>query len=498
MHHRHRKLQRGALAWAALALLAGCAAGPDFRPPDLPAATSWGTATPPAQTVSAPARLGAAQAFVPGVAVDAQWWRNLGSPRLDDWVARALATSPTLAAAEATLRQADELHAAQAGATRYPQASVNLGAQRQRLNPSAQGQAGNAREFDLFSASVGVRYRLDLAGGNRRALEALAARTDHRRHQLEGARLTLAAGIATAAIGRARLASQIAVTEALLDAQQQQLALTRERVRLGSAGADEVLALQAQIEQVRAGVPLLRKQLEQGDHLLATLAGQAPGAVAVPDFTLAEFSLPTGLPLVLPSQLVRRRPDIRAAEALLHAANADHGVAVAKLYPQIDLSASLGSQALTVGGLFGAGSAAWALLGQLTQPLFNPGLPAERRAALAALDAAAANYQGVVLGALRETADALRALGHDAQALAGVAAGDAVARALLESVERQYALGAASYVQVLLARQQVQQGQLGLAAAQAQRLMDTVALFQASAWGASEGEPSPRQAQAGE
>ncbi len=161
-------------------------------------------------------------------------------------------------------------------------------------------------------------------------------------------------------------------------------------------------------------------------------------------------------------------------------------MAVAKLYPQVNLSASLGSQALTTGALFGAGSAVWSLVAQLTQPLFHPGLPAEKRAALAAFDAAAANYQGVVLEALRNVADALRAIENDAQALAALAAADAAAQGSLQSVERQYQLGAASYVQVLIAQQQAQQTRIGLVAAQAQRLTDSVALYQAMGIGSND------------
>jgi NodT family efflux transporter outer membrane factor (OMF) lipoprotein len=227
----------------------------------------------------------------------------------------------------------------------------------------------------------------------------------------------------------------------------------------------------------------LLKQLQQSEHLLATLSGQAPGDAKVPDFTLAEFKLPTELPLVMPSDLVRRRPDIQAAEALLHAANAEYGVAIAKLYPQINLSANLGSQALTTGALFGGNSAVWSVLGQLTQPLFNPGLPAEKRASLAALDAAAENYQGVVLDALRNVADTLSALEHDAQALSSLAFADSTAQSSLESTGRQYALGAASYTQLLIARQQAQQNSIALVAAQAQRLADSAALFQAMGGG---------------
>lgn len=243
-------------------------------------------------------------------------------------IAEAFQASPTLASARATVRQAQELYAAQAGSTLYPQVDAGLGAQRQRFNPGTLGQAGNAREFNLYNASVGVQYNLDWAGGNHRALEALAARADYRQFEVQAARLTLAGNIATAAITRARLAAQIKTTTAILRAQEEQLSLAHRRVRLGHASPDEVLSLQTFAEQTRAELPALRKQLQQIEHLLVVLAGRAPGAGGIPAFALADFTLPAELPLVVPSQLVRCRPDIRAAEALLHAANADYGVAV--------------------------------------------------------------------------------------------------------------------------------------------------------------------------
>lgn len=466
--------------------LAGCAAGPDFKRPVAPDVADY-TVTPlPAQTESASTRLGESQRLVTGMAIDTQWWRSFRSPKLDALIESSLTASPSLASARATLRQAQELHAAQAGSTLYPQVDTGLGAQRQRMSPSAQGLPGEARTFNLYNASVGVRYNLDLAGGNRRALEALAARADYRRYELDAAHLTLVSNIATAAITRARLAAQIDATAAILQAQEEQVQIARERVRLGQAAPDEVLALQTQAEQTRAELPTLRKQMQQTEHLLAVLAGRAPGAGGIPEFSLADFTLPTELPLVVPSELVRRRPDVQASEALLHAANAEYGVAVAKLYPQINLSASLGSQALTTGALFGSGSAVWSLVGQLTQPLFNPGLPSEKRSALAAFDAAAANYQGVVLEALRNVADVLRAVESDAQTLAALAAADNAAQGSLRSVEQQYRLGTASYVQLLIAQQQAQQTRLGIAAAQAQRLADSVALYQAVGAGSND------------
>ncbi len=466
-------------------LLTGCAVGPDFKRPAAPDIPGYTAAPLPAQSASAPTALGDAQHFGVGASVSAQWWRNLGSSKLDALIEQAFQASPTLVSAQATLRQAQEIYSAQEGAMMYPQVDANFGAQRQRFNPIVLGQDGKAREFSLFNAGVNVHYQLDLAGGNRRALEALVARAEYRHHELEGTRLTLAGNIVTVAVTQARLVAQIQSTEAILRAQDEQLHITQERVRLGQGAPDEVLALQTQVEQVRAGLPLLRKQCQQNEHLLATLTGRAPGDGSLPTFTLEEFTLPSDLPLVVPSELVRHRPDIRGAEALLHAANAEYGSAIAKLYPQLNLSASLATQTLIAGALFGPGSAIWNVLGQLTQPLFNPALPAEKRAALAAFDAAAANYQSVVLESLRNVADVLRALANDAQALAALAAADAAVQGSLQSVQRQYALGTASYVQQLIAQQAAQQTRINLIAAQAQRLVDSAALYQAMGGGVS-------------
>lgn len=459
--------------------LTGCAVGPDFQRPSAPDTTSYTAESVVDRTAFAPALFGEEQKLVEGLPIATQWWRGLGSSALDALIDDALQGSPTLASLDANLRQARELLAASAGSTQYPQVDAVLGTQRQQMSPSSQGLSGDAAPFSLYNASVGVHYNLDLAGGNRRALEALAARTDYRRFELNAARLSLAGNIATSAISRARIAAQLDGTTAILLAQEEQLQLAHERMRIGQVSPDEVLSLQAQAEQTRAELPALRKQLQQTEHRLAVLAGRAPGAGNIPAFVLTDFTLPTELPLVVPSELVRQRPDIQAAEALLHAANADYGVAVAKLYPQLKLSANIGSQALTTGALFGGGSAVWSLVGQLTQPLFNPGLPAEKRAALAAFDAAAANYQSVVLESLRNVADTLRAIESDAQILTAIAAADSASQESLRSVERQYRLGAASYLQLLVAQQQTQRIRINMVAAQAQRLADSVALYQA-------------------
>ena len=466
-------------------LLTGCVVGPDFRRPAAPEVAAYTITSLPGQTASGKTTSGESQRFVEGGWINPQWWHELGSAKLNALINEALQASPTLARSQSVLRQAQEIYAAQSGATIYPQVDANLGSQHQRFSPSSSGQNGDANEFSLYNASVGVHYKLDLAGGTHRTLEALAANVEYQRYQMEGARLILAGNIVSSAITQASLTAQIEAIESIHNAQEEQLEVTRERVRLGQAAPDDVLALQTQAAQTRASIPLLRNQIQQNEHLLAVLAGQAPGTEGLPFFSLQEFTIPTDLPLIVPSELVRTRPDILAAEALLHSANAEYGVAIAKLYPQLNLSANLGSQALTTGALFGSGSAIWSLVGQLTQPLFNPGLPAEKRAALAAFDAAAANYRYVVLESLRNVADVLRALENDAQRLTALSAANTAAQGSLESMQRQYALGAANYIQLLTAQQQSQQTRIDLVEAQARRLVDSAALYQAMGGGKS-------------
>ena len=464
-------------------LLTGCTVGPNFKRPAPPDVSGYTPTPVTTNLASSPTTLGESQSILKGKRVTKYWWHALGNVELNRLIDEALAHNPTLAAAEATLRQARELYAAQAGSTLYPQLNGDLGAQRQRFNPGALGQAGEAREFSLYNAGVGVRYTFDLAGGNRRALEALAARSDYQQFQLEGARLTLAANIVTTAITQANLKRQIKIIRDILKSQENQLELTRERIRLGHGKPDDVYPLQTQLEQTRARLPLLRNQLQQNEHLLAVLIGRAPGKGPLPSFTLEDFDLPSELPLLIPSELVRARPDILGAEALLRAANAEYGVAISKLYPQLNLSGDLGTQALTTGALFGPGSAVWSLVAQLTQPLFNPGLPAEKRAALAALDAAIANYQSVVLEALRNVADVLRALDNDSKRLQALAAADFASQKFLESIQRRYRLGAANFYDLLVAQQQRLQTELDLIEGQAKRLVNTVAFYQAMGGG---------------
>ncbi|RFC32250.1 MAG: efflux transporter, outer membrane factor (OMF) lipoprotein, NodT family [Candidatus Nitrotoga sp. SPKER] len=477
------RLTAGLLLGGTLSLFGCTTVGPDFKQPDAPAVASYTAQKLPIQTVTAQGNFGGAQNFVVGKDVPVNWWQNFGSPKLNALIDQALNASPTLDAAQATLFQAQQTYAAQAGSLQYPQVNAKLSGQRQKFNPSSFGQGDGSRIFELYNAGVTVSYNLDLFGGNRRTLETFAAQADYQRYQFEGARLTLAANITTAAMSQAQYAAQIKATVAILAAQKKQLNIAKQRFELGAVPRSDEFTLLTQVEQTRASIPLLRNNLDKANHLLAVLIGQPPETAQIPKFVLADFNLPAELPLVIPSELVRQRPDIQASEALLHVANAQYGVALSAIYPQITLSPTLGSQALAASSLFGAGSVIWTLVGQVTQPLFNAGLKAGAKSAEAGFNAAAANYRQTVLQALRNVADVLRTLDNDAQILQAQAAADASAQASLNLIQQQFLLGGVNYLQLLTAQQQAQQTQINLIAAQVQRLTDTAALYQAMGGG---------------
>ncbi len=469
-----RRLGAGAALGAAFA---GCAVGPDFHPPAPPAGDAY-TPTPlPAQTASAPVAGGAAQRLAMGQDIPAQWWSLFRSEPLDQLLRTALANSPTMAGAEAALRQAQENYRAQTGTLAYPAVNAQLGAARERA--AAFGGAPPS-VFNLYNASVNVSYVPDVFGGTRRTLEGARAAVDYQRYQVEATYLALTANVVTTAIREASLRAQLQATNEVLDALRKQLNVLEQQLQLGAIARATVLTQRNQVAQVVATVAPLEKQLAQARHQLSVLAGKLPSEAGMPEFALGSLVLPEQLPVSLPSALVRQRPDIRASEALLHQASAQVGVATANQYPQFTLSAAYGSASPSVGDLFKSSNAVWNLAAGLTQPIFNGGaLSARRRAAEAAYDQAAAQYRSTVLAAFQEVADSLRALDSDAAALQAQAEAEALASESLGLATQQYRLGAISYLVLLDAQRTYQQSHINLVQAQAARYADTAALFQA-------------------
>lgn len=471
---------RFALILAFVAAFEGCSVvGPDFRRPDPQSVPADHPYTPdplPAQTAGAPGVGGGVQKFAYDQDIPAQWWRLFQSEPLNEVIRAALANSPTLVAAEAVLRQAQENYNAEFGSKVYPSGSGQLNVQRER---SVQfGPTPNI--FTLYNANVAVSYTVDAFGGVRRDLEAFGATIEYQRLQLEAAHLALTANIVTTAIQEASLRAQLAAIREVVAAQEKSLDLTRKQAQLGAIARSPVLTLGAQVAQSRAQLPALEKSLAQTRHQLAVYAGWLPSQVKLPEFTLASLTLPAVLPVTLPSALVRQRPDIRASEALMHQASAQVGVATANLYPQITLSGSAGPAATKFSDLFSSSAFLWNIGAGLVQPLFNGGaLQARKRAAQAVYEQAAAQYQTTVLNAFQNVANTLRALELDAETLRTQAEAESLSRQSLDLVTRQFQIGATNSLSLLDAQRTYQQSRVGLAQAQAARYADTAALFQA-------------------
>jgi NodT family efflux transporter outer membrane factor (OMF) lipoprotein len=411
--------------------------------------------------------------------IPAQWWSLFHSEPLDALVRTALHDSPTIEAAAAALRAAQQGYVAQRGAL-FPQVSAQFEVQREAEPGAAYGlpELGTST-FTLFDAGVNVTYNFDVFGATRRQLEAAGAQSEYQRWELEAARLALAGNVVTTAITAAALNDQIAATNDILATERDQLRIIVRQRDAGAAAQVDVLTQQAQVSQLEATLPGLQKSVAQAGHRLAVLSGQTPDHADTTGLTLTALTLPTQLPVSLPAKLVRQRPDVRASESQLHQASAQAGVATANMYPQLNLSGAIASETTSISDLFNAGTAAWNVGGTLLQPLFQGGtLRAKRRQAFAELDEATAQYRGTVLSALQDVADTLRALEADALALQADVQAEAAAHDSLEITRRQFQAGGTSYVNLLIAQRQYAQARLTRIQGQMARLTDTAALLQ--------------------
>jgi NodT family efflux transporter outer membrane factor (OMF) lipoprotein len=292
--------------------------------------------------------------------------------------------------------------------------------------------------------------------------------------------ITLSANVAAAVIQEASLEDQIETTSELIAVNREMLSLLQYQHSKGYAAGPDVAAQEAQLRQLEASLPPLVKQRDQQNDLIAVLTGRFPAQAPADKFTLSSLTLPSDLPLSLPSTLVAQRPDVLQAEANLHAASAQVGVATANRLPNITLSANAGSTALAIGQVFGPGTGFWNIGAALLAPIFDGGtLLHEQRGARAAYQQSAEQYRGTVLTAFQNVADTLAALDHDAETLRATAAATDATKKSLDLARLRYKAGYDPYLAVLNARQAYQQERLSLVQAEAARFADTAALFQA-------------------
>jgi NodT family efflux transporter outer membrane factor (OMF) lipoprotein len=468
-------------ALAGLASLSACAVGPNFHRPAPPASAGYGSAPTEGSTAAASGTGGAAQHFIGGMDIPAQWWTLFRSPQLNALVEQSLKGNPNIGAAQAALHQARDLYKAQR-ATLFPTVQGEFDATRSKYatNTLTAPTVATSSIYNLYTADLSLSYMPDVFGGNRRALEAARAQAELTRYELIATYVTLSSNVVTTAVQEASLRGQIAATERLLALQRELTDTIQRQKGIGTASNADLLAQQATEAQTAASLPPLQKALGQTRDALTALLGRLPSGEPPETFKLEDLTLPAELPVTLPSKLVEQRPDVRQAEENMHAASAEVGVAVANMLPQFNITADTGSTALEIGKLFGPYTGFWDLGASLTQTLFDAGaLIYRHRAAEDALDQAGAQYRAAVILAFQNVADTLRALRSDADALKATAEADRAAKASFELARQQYRLGTLSLVALLNSEQTYQEAEIALVQAQANRYADTAGLFQA-------------------
>ena len=458
----------------ALSVVGGCAVGPDYAPPGPPPVSGYLPGNRIAPVV-------AGRRFIPGADIPERWWELFRSRHLNELIEQGIAHNPDLQAAEAALRVAQANALAQRGAL-FPQVAGNYNPTRQQIpgatlaTPLATDTGPNP--FTLHTAQVSVAYVVDVFGGIRRQVETAEALTEVAAFQREGVYLTLTANIALAAIQEASLRGQIAATRRLITLQSDLLTILKRQNSLGQIALPDVVAQETAVAQTRMLLPALERQLQQQRHLLAVLTGRFPSDDLAASFKLGSFRLPRELPLSLPADLVRQRPDVRAIEATVHAANAQIGVAIANRLPQLTISGNAGSTASAISQLFTSGTGFWLIGGNLVQPIFDGGaLRNKQRAAEETLNQTIAQYRSTVLAAFQNVADTLRALEYDTRALNAAVAAERSASRSIEFARKQVEQGQSSPPALIAAQQAYLQTSLARVQAEAARLADTVALF---------------------
>jgi NodT family efflux transporter outer membrane factor (OMF) lipoprotein len=482
-------------------LSASCAVGPRYQRPEAPASAGYAPEPLPNSTASAAIRGGEAQQLIAGRDIAFEWWELFQSPTLNRLVEQAFKANPTVSAAQAALSQAQELVYAQQGfyfptvsavyqAERHKIAgnvnsSETIGVQADGENKLPEAENPNTLPHNLPSyytfhtAELTVGFVPDLFGANRRQIESLAAQTDAQRFALQATYITLACNVVAAAIQEGMLRAQIDATDDIIAADQKSLQILRDQFRLGFAMRIDVAAQETALAQAQATLPPLQQQFEQTRDLMRALLGKLPTS-AEEKIELGELQLPPELPLTLPAKIIEQRPDVRAAEALLHAANAQVGVAVAAMLPQFSITGAYGGNATQIPWMFRGGGPFWSLVGDVSQPIFEGGtLLHRKRAARDALKQAAAQYQSTALAAYQNIADTLRASLSDADALEADVEAEQAAKVTYDLTRHQMEFGYVDTLSLLNAETTYQQSLLIRMQAQASRYGDTIALFQA-------------------
>ena len=457
------------MAAAAISMLAACSAGPDYRKPVVEMPLAW--------KLEAPWREGAPR----DTAAKGAWWENYAEPQLDVLVRQTLAGSPTIAAANARLAQAQaSVTAVSAGL--FPQVGLGPRVARGKISgnrPLTNYASPNFSTIqDDFIAAFSVNYEADVFGRVRRSIEGARASAAQSAADAENVRLLLITELAVDYFSLRALDIELDVLLRSIELQKRALDLVSARHDLGAASGLDLAQQQALLDSTLTQVDLLRKQRSQFEHAIATLTG-----TPAPNFSLApDLKVPRSpsFPIGVPSDLLERRPDVAAAERAMAAANAQVGVANAAFFPSITLGSNYGGESTSLATLFAAPSIIWSLGASLTQPLFDGGrIRANVEAARAGYDVTVANYRRIVLVAMQEVEDGISGVTTLERASAQAQQAIASASRVLDLANARYEGGVATYLDVITAQQALLTSERQAAQLLGQRLLTSVFLVKA-------------------
>jgi outer membrane protein, multidrug efflux system len=488
------------LRFALAILLSGCTLGPDFTPPNPDTPAAW---TPDALLPGAKDK---GQRHAAAAPIEAQWWASFNDPTLSSLIARAGTANLDLRQAVLRIAEARAQRDITAG-TQFPTLDASAGYTRQRISErtaftSLLGGLGGSHgpsgvggptggisgaipslpnPFDQYQWGFDASWEIDLFGRVRRSVEAADAMTDASIEDRNAVLVSLQGDVARSYIDLRAAQLRRSVLEDDLKSQREILDLTRDRARFGIGNDVDVANAAAQVTHTEALLPQAAAQISQDINQLSLLLALPPGGLrAELDSVKPVPPVPPEIPVGLPSELARRRPDIRRAEAQLHAATAQIGIAVADLFPRLTLNADAGIQASRFADLSSWAGRFFSLGPSLDVPIFSGGA---RRANVQLQDAraqeAAIVYAGTVLSALHDVENALTAYGAEQTRRTSLASTLAQNRTALSLSQQRYESGIASFLNVLDAERTVQQTELSLTDSTASVSIDLVTIYKA-------------------
>lgn len=508
------RLRKGGCAFALfncmLSMVSGCAVGPNFNSPEAPETTTY-TPEPISRITennSGDIRLSKAGD------IPEKWWETFHNKKLNALITKAIQHNQTLESAEASIRVAYFNAEAQKGfflpqIGLTPSVSANLPSNlfansvlNQKLNSQSYPNAGSVLsniavpsttavpppwDYRLLTPTMAISYTPDVWGKYRRTVESLEAQEDIARYQLEAAYLTMTSNMALTAIMEASLRSQYEAIENVIQIMHEALDMLRKQLNVGWASEADVLTQEALYAQAKQLLPPLQKQIALARNLLTALGGDYSSTQSDNLFRLSELRLPRNIPVVLPSKLIRQRPDVRAAEANMHAAAAEIGIAIGTRLPEFTINVLGGASAYHFEYLFQSGTTLYNIIGGVNAPVFQGfTLLNRQKAAEANFDQANAIYRSTVIQAFRDVADMLRSLQADTKAVEAATYSEQVARKQLDIIRKEMQIGAVSVLMLLNAQNNYLMATVSRIQAQGNQLADVAGLFMALGGGWSD------------